>query len=335
MQTNTILLGDCLDILKDIEDNSIDLVLTDPPYNIGKDMTWDHWKTQDEYLEWCRLWLAECVRVLKPNGVMYVFHGEMGQFSRIMTMAQEMGMTLRSFCIWDKGDTFFKKSWINGEATGLRSWFAVTEYCAHFVKFLDPTKTDTSMINDNPESYAELKAWYQSELDRLRLTKRDVRQRYCSVTGRGDGMLRHYFSNSQFEIPTREVWESVYLPMGFGKTFAELKHDFDQKRQEYEQLREVHNADMYHCNIWRRKSMPSQKKSHCCQKPEDIIFRLINVSSRPGDTVLDPFIGSGTTAAAAIEAGRKYIGIEKDPVSHQLAIERIRALQREPSLFRQ
>lgn len=67
---------DCLEYLSTLEDNSVDLVLTDPPYYIGFDggKGWDsQWKTEQEYLDWCDLWSRECVRVLKPNRMLVVF----------------------------------------------------------------------------------------------------------------------------------------------------------------------------------------------------------------------------------------------------------------------
>ena len=68
--------GDCLEYLKSLENESIDLVLTDPPYYIGYDggKGWDsQWKTEQEYLDWCDEWTRECVRVLKPNRMLVVF----------------------------------------------------------------------------------------------------------------------------------------------------------------------------------------------------------------------------------------------------------------------
>jgi site-specific DNA-methyltransferase (adenine-specific) len=67
---------DCLEYLKSLPDNSIDLILTDPPYFIGYDggRGWDkQWNSDEEYLEWCKLWVNECVRVLKPNRMFCVF----------------------------------------------------------------------------------------------------------------------------------------------------------------------------------------------------------------------------------------------------------------------
>jgi site-specific DNA-methyltransferase (adenine-specific) len=67
---------DCLKLLKQLPDKSIDLVLTDPPYYIGFDggKGWDsQWKTDQEYLDWCAEWTRECMRVLKDNRMMIVF----------------------------------------------------------------------------------------------------------------------------------------------------------------------------------------------------------------------------------------------------------------------
>lgn len=67
---------DCIKYLSEIKSNSIDLILTDPPYFIGFDggKGWDsQWKSEDEYLNWCKLWTEECFRVLKPNRMFCVF----------------------------------------------------------------------------------------------------------------------------------------------------------------------------------------------------------------------------------------------------------------------
>ena len=66
---------DCIAFLKTVESNSVDYVNVDPPYNIGYDGGdgWDTWPTEESYLEWCREWLTECVRVLKPNRMLSVW----------------------------------------------------------------------------------------------------------------------------------------------------------------------------------------------------------------------------------------------------------------------
>jgi len=67
---------DCLELLSTMDNNSVDLILTDPPYFIGFDggKGWDsQWSSEDDYLSWCDQWTQECARVLKPNRMMVVF----------------------------------------------------------------------------------------------------------------------------------------------------------------------------------------------------------------------------------------------------------------------
>ena len=65
---------DCLDFLTSLEDESIDLVVTDPPYFQIVKNNWDNqWSSEDDYIEWCRKWTEECARVLKPECCMYVW----------------------------------------------------------------------------------------------------------------------------------------------------------------------------------------------------------------------------------------------------------------------
>ena len=64
-------------------------------------------------------------------------------------------------------------------------------------------------------------------------------------------------------------------------------------------------------------------KAHPTQKPEALLHRVILASTRPGDIILDPFFGTGTTGAAAKRLGRRYIGLERDPQYAKIAKERI------------
>lgn len=74
MSKHLLIYQDCIEFLKNVPSNSIDLVLTDPPYNIeyGKE-EWDCFKSEADYLSWCSKWTSECVRVLKPNRMLTVF----------------------------------------------------------------------------------------------------------------------------------------------------------------------------------------------------------------------------------------------------------------------
>jgi modification methylase len=73
------------------------------------------------------------------------------------------------------------------------------------------------------------------------------------------------------------------------------------------------------------------RKLHPTQKPESLVARAILSSSKPGDVVLDPFFGTGTTGAAAKRLGRHYVGIERDPIYAKRAAARIAAVEPLPS----
>lgn len=74
MQGNILENIDCLKGMKQIPDDSIDIIIIDPPYNIGKDFGNDSDKKSfPDYIEWVKIWLAECKRILKPSGTMFIY----------------------------------------------------------------------------------------------------------------------------------------------------------------------------------------------------------------------------------------------------------------------
>lgn len=77
----TIYWGDALTVLQEsIPDESINLIFSDPPYNIGKNFSdfVDNWETDEAYMEWCYQWLELCVRKLSPDGTLYVMCSTQG-----------------------------------------------------------------------------------------------------------------------------------------------------------------------------------------------------------------------------------------------------------------
>lgn len=74
MKLNKIYLMDCLEGIEQLADNSAQIVIADPPYNIGKDFGNGSDKRElNEYLDWCDKWINKCIRVLKPNGTMFIY----------------------------------------------------------------------------------------------------------------------------------------------------------------------------------------------------------------------------------------------------------------------
>lgn len=321
--------GDCISAMDQMPDGLVDLILTDPPYNIkvkrtknGKART-EEWDCIKDYPDFMMRWIVQAHRVLKPQGVMYFFHNDMNQIPEIMErIRKETDFALISFLIWDKVN-YRTNRWKNGKTeshTALRSWFNTCEYILHYVKSgaskTEWDKTGLDRIYSNPELFRPLKEWYRSELKRLGKTEADLIDFYKQVTGKGDGMFRHYFKGSQFEVPTADVYQKVFVPFGFCREYEDL-------RREYEDLRYTHHFDGNHKSLIKCAPPNSTGRLHVCQKPVELLRRLVRVSSNPGDVVLDCFMGSGSTGCAALREGRDFIGIELDAGFFAAAKKRI------------
>ena len=108
--------GDCLSELKKIETASVDLVFADPPYNLqlagellrpnntrvdGVDDAWDKFQSFEKYDTFCRAWLAECRRILKPDGAIWVI-GSYHNIFRLGVALQDLGFWVQNDVIWRK-----------------------------------------------------------------------------------------------------------------------------------------------------------------------------------------------------------------------------------------
>ena len=73
-KTQKVVKAHCIEGMKQIKDESVDIVICDPPYNIGKDFGNNSDKQKmDDYLVWCDDWIRECIRILKPAGTLYIY----------------------------------------------------------------------------------------------------------------------------------------------------------------------------------------------------------------------------------------------------------------------
>lgn len=106
----------------------------------------------------------------------------------------------------------------------------------------------------------------------------------------------------------------------------------DKRYKNPEARREHLRKGKYATNLWRIPSLKGasrEKVGHPSQKPEALIERIIQSSSREGDLVIDPFLGSGTTAVVAQRLGRSWLGIEACPAYVDLANARLQRLAEE------
>lgn len=85
--------------------------------------------------------------------------------------------------------------------------------------------------------------------------------------------------------------------------------------------------------VWRQTQVPPNEKVHPTQKPVELVERFILLSSNQNDIILDPFIGSGTTAIAAIKSKRYYIGFEMNETYYNICQQRIKNHTQQLTLF--
>lgn len=300
---------DCLEGMKDIPDKSIDLIVTDPPYNIGK----AKWDKIDNYTEWMGIIFKECERILKDNGSFYFFHNDMPQIAQLMEWLRlNTNFVFNSFIIWDKGD-FRALSWKNpSKRNNLRSWFNTCEYCL-FYTFQDKTGLTTVMLDTN--NFPTLRGYFKGLQEYIGINKKKILE---IIGQKADHCFR--WNSSQWDMPTPETYRQLIEAFNIDKW--EGYKEYESLRQEYESLRYTHNLDTNHNNVWRSQER-NNGKQHPTQKPTDIIERIIKTSSNENATVLDCFMGSGTTAIACINTNRNYIGFELDKEYYDIANMRI------------
>ncbi len=116
VKTNRVIVGDCIAELRKLPSESVDLVFADPPYNLqlasellrpnntrvdGVDDDWDKFTSFSAYDEFCRAWLAECRRILKPDGALWVI-GSYHNVFRLGAALQDLGFWIQNDIIWRK-----------------------------------------------------------------------------------------------------------------------------------------------------------------------------------------------------------------------------------------
>ena len=100
---NLFVQGDCIEEMKKIKDNTVDLIIADPPYWKVVNEKWDYkWKTEADYIQWSLEWISEAARTLRLGGSFYLF-GYFRTLALLVPYFEEMGLELRQQIILDKG----------------------------------------------------------------------------------------------------------------------------------------------------------------------------------------------------------------------------------------
>ena len=286
MRSEGILKIDVLEGLKQIETASQDLIIADPPYYKAINEKWDkQWKTEQEYLDWCKLWFNECVRVLKPTGSFYCY-GNFDILSKQKVLIFDKQLNFRQNITLDKG----LKSIAGRTSDKLRMFPTASEYLLFYVK-----------KNDNGTSVNE---YLRSELNKFGIAN-DVNKHFWNNgwAKQGSNIASHFFGNNEQNcLPTIEQYKRLQTTGYFQKEYSELEAMYLQDRF-------VFNLPYATTDVW-NFTPDKVRYGHPTQKPQDICHRIIKASSNEGDNVLIPFAGSGSEIVACEELKRNWTAFE-------------------------
>lgn len=326
LELNRIYQCDCIEGMRLLPDDSVDLIVIDPPYNIGKDKRWDKWRSVDDYVAWMTEVFRECERVLKPNGAFYWFHNDMAQVWRLIQALEEnTEFVFKSFITIDKLDNNYIKD-LYGSQKHFRNYLNLAEYCL-FYTFQD--ETGLTRVKHSLDNFTTLRNYFREFQEALGLTKKAIIDR---IGQRADHCFR--WNSAQWDLPTRETYEDLLmLPRRVGfepRSYESIRAEYEQLRQEYEQLRQEYekqrhtfNASDGVKNVWAYSFREDPKTKHPTQKPVRLLEDIVRYSSNEGAIVLDCFMGSGTTAVAAVRTNRKFIGFETEREYVEIANKRL------------
>ena len=337
--------GDSITLLKTLPDRSVDLVIADPPYyrimikewNSNKH-EWDNqWKNFEEYLDWTKKWVSEIKRVSKDNASLYVFADDR-KASYIRIEIEKLGFKLINEIIWVKRNALTNKGWKN-----YRCYSPITERILFFgQKEVEYESTVDGIVS---KVFTPIREYLIQEKNKIDISLDDVN----ILVGTASMAGRHYFSNSQWCFPTKEHYErmqltfnAIYNKIGtveqIGKLSNEelikliervslnnvLKKEYEELKKEYEELRRYFEPKENFTDVWiSNLTSSTDEHFHPTQKPLWLIKRIVETSCKINGVVLDPFIGSGTTAIACLETKRKFIGYESKREYVEIAQERI------------
>jgi len=333
--------GDCLTVLPDaIPDESVNLAFVDPPYNIGVFCKMD----PAEYLAWCEQWIALVSRKLTANGALWVSHKNPRVLGQIADRIEAYGRSLINWVTWDKyNDAAELQGFMDGYTVveGLRSFQVMAEYLIYHA---DEGQWTTQCDRERGFIFEPLRAYLDGEKERAGLTTRQVAEAFQEKTGSRTvtGMAGHWFGRVQWSLPTEENYQWLratlarhnhggeYLRRDYEdlrRDYEDLRRDYEDLRRDYEDLRYTFNNPGKVSSVW--QIPPAPRNGHETPKPEALLERIILATSNPGDVVLDPMFGSGTTGAVAVRLGRSFVGCEIEPRYVAMAEKRIAAAQAE------
>jgi adenine-specific DNA-methyltransferase len=319
---------ECLEFMKGMEDNSVDAIVTDPPYFGVKDDDWDNqWKNADHFIEWIGELSEHWQRILKPNGSLYCFASPK-MAARVEVKIGEFFNVLQSV-IWAKprGGCGFLPGRADQDAQ--RCFFPWTERIVFAEQFAANEAMTFADYELNGQVFAGLKQWFRDKAKLAGITN-DKFNTSLGFASNGGGVASGVIGDKiQFAMPTAEVYAKMRT------AFPVFDREYEELRTQYEELRRPFNVtpDVPYTDVWTFRTVQAYEGKHVCEKPLALMEHIILASTRPDALVFDPFAGSGSTGIAAVLNGRRFLGCEKDPAHYRNALQRIKKAQSEPRLF--
>lgn len=289
METNIVYNNDCIKGLKSIPDESIDCILTDPPYLYLKNQKLD--KPFDE-----ELFFNECTRVLKKGGIMVMF-GRGSSFYRWNTILASKGFDFKEEVVWNKNHNTSPVSAISRvhETISIHTKGNGKIYKA-YVPYLEMKKYDFVSISN--------------DIKRLRTLFKNADSFQ---------LIQKFLEENKGKRPEDIKCEAITRPRENKHSVSiVLKRDLPR---EYTIVKSMEFGMVEKSII--QEPREHYKMVHPTQKPIKLLKRLLALSSKEGDIVLDPFAGSCSTALACMETNRQYICYEIDKEYFDIGTKRI------------
>ena len=335
LELDRIICGDCLEELPKLEANSVDLILTDPPYYKVKGEAWDNqWENPAKFLDWIGQLCQEWQRVLKPNGSLYVFASPK-MAARVECKIAEYFNILNRIT-WRKND---------GTANGGGLWSRSDKDILR--RFFEQKEEIIFAEHYGSDNIAKGEAGYGAKCDELRGFVFEPIRKYLADEWKRAGLknedaniacgtksmaARHFFSHSQWCLPIEEHYKKLQEYANRGKEPEYLRREYEDLRREYEDLRREYEdlrrpfsvtSEVPYTDVWDFPTVQYYEGKHPCEKPIEMLRHIITASSRPGAVVLDCFGGSCKVVDACIQLGRRYLAIEKEPEYVRSASKRV------------
>ena len=311
----TLYHGDSIEVLPSL-DAPVAALLTDPPYFKVKDDEWDNqWGKAEDFLSWVGDWLDLCKPLLAPNGSVWVFASP-ALTSSVERVVAERFKVLNSIR-WVKEAGWHQKSELEAARRFLTPWEGIifAEQYADEWASLD--------YENRKRVFVAVGGHIAAAREGAGMARSDVAPALLGLYRNLDtakAMLSDWEIGKSYITPeAHEVLAGLYGAKlrpytALRREYENLRREYENLRREYENLRRPFaiTSRALSTDVWTYPTVAPYAGKHPCEKPVQMLEDMIRTSTCPGDLVLDPFAGSGSTLVAARNLGRRAVGIEKD-----------------------